>query len=107
MRTFLQHVTEAIAESKRQLLADYPDLDRDSMQAHLMIIGRESGSEWWRTLEDAAYRGGCVPLSAWRSALSEHERSARGLLGRWIRSRPSDCPEARKAAAMAQEWGKP
>jgi len=106
VQTFIQHVTGAIAAAKSHLLADYPDLDRESMQAHLFIIGEQAGKEWWRNLEDAAYRGDMVPLSAWRSALAEHEHSARGLLGRWIRACPSDCPAARKAAAMAQEFGK-
>ena len=106
MKTFVQHVTDTLAETRRELRVTYPELDRESAQAHLYTIGEQAGRGWWRALEDAAYRGELVPLAAWRSALREHQSSARGLLGRWVRARPSDCPDALKAAAMAQEFGK-
>mgnify|MGYP003419419824 CR=1 FL=1 len=106
MRTFLQHVNDTLTEARKAALADSPDLDAGSLKSHLESAARRAGIEWWKSLTDAAYRGESVPLAAWRSALREHQSSARGLLGRWIRARPSGCPDALKAAAMAQEFGK-
>ena len=103
MKTFLQTVEDALAEARRTAAENGGDTDRECLRDHLAQVGRRVGGEWWRTLEDKAYTGADVPLSAWRSAIREYAPSGFGLLSRWIRARPARCPDALKAAAMAQE----
>lgn len=105
MKTFLQTVDAALREARRDVMASSEDgcCDMDLLHSHLNSVAKTAGKEWWLALEAASYGGTDVPLSAWRSAIREHAPSGFGLLSRWIRARPSRCPDALKAAAMVQE----
>lgn len=106
MKTFLQTVDAALREARMEVKASSEDghyCDMHLLHAHLESVAKLAGKEWWLALESSAYTGGDVPLSVWRSAIREHAPSGYGLLSRWIRARPARCPDALKAAAMAQE----